>query len=229
MKEALTVIIILSLPMFFFSCEKDTWKEPADVDFVLDINRSTGLGGKLYFNKATIILGNFIFDGDRVQGDDVYFSNTYPSGLSVPCDPSINIPDLNFDIPQGTFTRITISFTTTPALGENQIVVEGVYSNSMAGIDYPIRFEFKASQTFSITSQNANGNSEIILEKDRQSTPCITFDPVYWFQPISQSMLNSADLFDVNGVPTILVCDSCNLTIYSIVANRIGEGAKIVF
>ncbi|MFH0896145.1 MAG: hypothetical protein V2A54_17060 [Bacteroidota bacterium] len=229
MKTKIIPKILLILLTVIFSCNKDKWKEPTTVGFVVDINRTMGQGGKLNFTKGNIVLGNFIFDGDRVQGDDVYFSNNYSSGLNISFDPS-NVPsDLNFDIPQGTFTKIDISFTTSSAAGENQIVVEGNYKNSMNNNDYPIRFEFKASQTFSITSQNANGNSEIILKKDVPVTSTIFFDPVYWFQPVSQAMLNNADMFDVGGVQTIVISDICNISIYSIVANRIGGGSKITF
>ncbi|MFH2142609.1 MAG: hypothetical protein ABIJ97_09320, partial [Bacteroidota bacterium] len=160
------VILIVTIYSFcFYSCNKDKWDEPTNVQFIVDIDRAYGLGGKLAFSKGNIVLENFSFDGDRIQGDDVNFTNSYSSGLYVSYDSNVKVGELNFDIPQGTFTRIQIAFSTFGSTNDNHIVMEGTYNEGM-GNDYPIRFEFKAKESFSVLSQNSSGSSEFILKKE---------------------------------------------------------------
>lgn len=222
------ILVILLYSFCFYSCKKDKWDEPTNVKFIVDINRTPGLGGKLTFSKGTIVLENFSFDGDRVQGDDVYFSNSYSTGLNISFNSNATVGELNYDIPQGTFTRIKIAFSTYGSTNDNHIVIEGIFNSSM-GNDYPIRFEFKAKESFSVISQNSSGSSEIILKKDNPMTPKIIFDPVYWFLPVSQNLLNNADIVDIGGIQTILINSSTNTEIFDIVASRIGDEVKITF
>ncbi|OFX28237.1 MAG: hypothetical protein A2X08_14380 [Bacteroidetes bacterium GWA2_32_17] len=221
-------LIILLFFLSIFSCNKDKWNEPTNVKFIVDINRSSGIGGKLAFTSGNIVLENFSFDGNRVQGDDVYFSNSYPTGLNINYNSNATVGELNYDIPQGTFTKIQIAFSTFGSTSDNHIIIEGTYNMGMNN-NYPIRFEFKSKESFSVLSQNVSGASEIILKKDNPLTPKIIFDPIYWFLPISQNLLNSANVVDVNGTPTILINNSTNTEIFNIIASRIGEGVRVIF
>ncbi|MCK9401724.1 MAG: hypothetical protein M0Q51_17290, partial [Bacteroidales bacterium] len=208
------IFIIISIFVLLPSCKKNKWKQPTDVGFIVDINRSSGQGGKLIFTKGDITLANFSFDGKRVQGDDIYFLNTFSSGLNIVFDPNLPVESLNFEIPQGTFTKIEISFETFGINDDNQIVLEGNYEKSMNN-NYPIRFEFKAKIVQTIIARNSSGSSEIILNKDVPSYPKIMFDPIFWFNPVSPNLINNAETVDIGGTPTILINDTCNENIYN--------------
>ncbi|MFH2142395.1 MAG: hypothetical protein ABIJ97_08240, partial [Bacteroidota bacterium] len=69
----------------------------------------------------------------------------------------------------------------------------------------------------------------ILLKKESPMTPKILFDPIYWFQPVSQNLFNNADIVDVNGIPTILINNTTNTDIFNIIVSRIGGGVKIIF
>jgi len=225
-KKSFQIIIICCFALI--SCKRDKWNEPAAVSFVVDINRSPGLSDKLVFSSGKIVFENFSFEGERVQGDDVYFSNSYPSGLSVTFDANNTIGDLDFDIPQGTFTRIQISFSTYGTSSDNHIEMTGVYSTGR-GTTFPLKFEYNAKESFSVMAQNTSGSNEIVLNKDTPVKPKIVFDPIYWFQPVSLNLLNNAEVVDINGTSTILINSTTNIDIYNIVVNRVGDGVKIIF
>lgn len=222
------IFIIVLLFVLLPSCEKKKWKEPTDVAFIVDINRSSGQNGKLVFTKGSINLANFSFDGKREQGDDVYFSNAFSSGLNIVFDQSQPVGALNFDIPQGTFTKIEISFETYGINNDNHIYLEGIYEKSMNN-SYPVRFEFKAKIVQTIIAKNSSGSAEIILNKDVPSYPKITFDPIFWFSPVSPNLINNAETIDIGGTPTILINDTCNENIYTIIVDRINNGTTITF
>ena len=112
------------------SCEpNDTLKLPTEALFVFDINRIDNSDDRLTFSRGTITLASFDFEGEREQGEDVYFNQTFSGGLTLPFDPDFYIQELDFDIPQGIYTRIDISFETFDEYDEDNIVVEGIYKN----------------------------------------------------------------------------------------------------
>ena len=226
------IFIIISIFVFLPSCgdkdDKEIWKQPTDVGFIVDYNRSPGQSGKLIFTNGNIVLANFSFDGKRVQGDDVYFSNAFPSGLNIVFDPNTPVASLDFDIPQGTYTKIEISFETFGVNDDNHIVFEGTYERSMHN-NYPVRFEFKTKILQTIIAKNSSGSAEITLNKDVPVKPKIILDPIFWFNPVSQSIINSAELVDIGGTSTILINDTCNENIYDIIVGRINTGSAITF
>lgn len=223
-----SINIILLVFFCINSCKKDTFTDPTDVRFIIDINRNSGAGGKLIFSKGNLVINEFIFESDRVQGDDIYFKNSFSSGIYITFDPDAPVSELNFDIPQGTYTRINITFSTAGDVNDTHIFVEGSYNSGM-GISYPIRFEFKAKETFSVLSQSISGGSEIVLNKDIPMTPKIIFDPIYWFQPVSQNLFDNAEIVDIEGVSTILINSTTNTEIFNIIVGRIRGGVKIIF
>ena len=231
MKNNYLILIVVLIAVFFAtsSCDKrKKWKLPTDVGFKMDINRSTSSNGKLVFTSGTIILEEFDFEGEREQGDDVYFTKSFPGGLSIPFDPNGNIAELDFDIPQGTYNRISISFETFDDLGDDNIVVNGTYTNT-SGTDYPIRFEFKSAEYFDIVAEDYSGSSQIILDKDIAVSTKIQLDPIHWFQVVSTSLLDNADVVNVGGTPTIVISEDENDDIFDLVVDRLDESTEAVF
>ncbi|PCH87273.1 MAG: hypothetical protein COB88_05940 [Flavobacteriales bacterium] len=226
------MVVFIALLFTSSSCkkkkEREKWKLPTDVSFKMDINRTVTSGGNLAFTGGTIILGSFTFDGKRSQADDVFFVNNY-SGLSINFDPNSPVAALDFDIPQGTYSKISVSFQTYGNAGDDHIVVTGTYKNSVTDSIYPLRFEFEAMEFYTVISKDASGSSEIILDESVASTATITLDPVFWFQTISTSALDNATLVNVNGVPTILITDAKNEDIFDLVIDRVDDATEVVF
>lgn len=228
MHKVLILFFVLSL-VFFNSCKKEAkWKLPTEVKFKMDISRNPSVAGNLNFTGGNIMIENFSFDGEREEGDDVYFNNNYPGGLNINFDPNNPVPAWDFDIPQGTYTRIRILFNTYGEAGDDQIVLTGTYYNATDSVTYPLRLEFEADEFFDVVALSS-GSNIIVLDKDIPKTATIKLDPSYWFQPVTTKEMDNAGLILFNGVETILINDSTNSAIFDLVSDRIEEPTTINF
>jgi hypothetical protein len=221
-KQTLIVITILGC---LFACKK--WKEPTDVNFFVDIEKSATLGGQLTFTGGQINIEYIDFDGDREKGDGVHFTKDFNNGLLIPFNESQSIAGLEFVIPQGEYNRIDIEFKTVDDNGAVCILVEGNYVYAGGG-SIPFRFEFTDSKQFKIRAEYKNGGN-ILLDKDISSSAKIVLDPNYWFQPVPTSYFENADVSNISGINTILINKDNNDLIYDIVLNRLDESAIVVF
>lgn len=194
----------------------------------MDINHSATLGDALAWTSGNIVIGNFTFDGKRRQGGDVYFTKTYPTGLNIFFDPNNNVAEWNFEIPQGIYTKINISYKTYDNSGDKRIVLKGIYKNTVNNINYPVIFEFEAEVSYNIVAKTSSGGTEIVLSKDVAASALIKADPVYWFQTVSTSMMDNASLTIVNGNPTILINDANNGNIFDAVRDRMDDDVTTV-
>lgn len=229
MQKPYIKLLIVLFVFFSVACNKSKkWKIPSAVSFKMDINHSATLNGALAWTSGNIMIANFTFDGKRVRGGDVYFTKTYSSGLNIFFDPNNTVSEWNFDIPQGTYTKINISYKTFGNSGDKHIVVKGTYKNTVNNNIYPVQFEFEAEGFYNIVAKTSSGSTQIVLSKDVPSSALIKADPVYWFQQVSTSMMDNATLTIVNGNPTILVNDANNGNIYDAVRDRMDDDVTTV-
>lgn len=224
MKKVKLIIAICTI-CGLSACKK--WKQPTDVDFYVDIEKTATLNGQLTFTGGHINIDYFDFDGDREKGDDVIFDKEFTNGLVIPFDGSQSVPELEFMIPQGEYKRVDIGFRTFDDNGDLCILVEGNYTFSGGG-SIPFRFEFYDSEQFKIRAED-NGGGNILLDKDVASPAKIVLDPNHWFQPVPTSYFENADISSVSGTNTILIDKNNNDIIYDIVLDRLDESALIVF
>lgn len=229
MQKPYIKLLIVLFVTFSISCNKSKkWKIPTDVTFKMDVNRSTALNGNLVWTRGNIMIANFTFDGKRDRGGDVYFTKTYSSGLNVFFDPNNPVSEWDFDIPQGTYTQINVSYRTYGNSGDKHIVVEGSYTNTGNSNVYPVKFEFEAEEFYKIVAKTSSGSTQIVLKKDVASTATIKADPVYWFQTVTTTMMDNATLIIVNGNPTIVISDATNEDIYDAVRDRMDDDVTTV-
>jgi hypothetical protein len=222
------IVFSLVISLILQGCKKDDLKLPTDVSFKMDINRNLSNTGHLVFNSGSILLAAFDIEGTRQEGDPISFGKSFPQGLSVSFSPTNNISDLFFNIPQGVYTDLDISFETFDDNGDITILVEGQYTNQ-SNITFPLRFECLSSEYFSINGESGSGSSTIVLNKDTPVTSFVKFDPIYWFGTISNNKFNNADLVNIGGQMTILINESNNSDIYDIVVDRIDETTSAIF
>ncbi|MDP3556236.1 MAG: hypothetical protein Q8T03_02615 [Bacteroidota bacterium] len=194
----------------------------------MDINRSTGLSGNLIWTSGNIMVANFTFDGKRDQGGDVYFTKTYSTGLNIFFDPNNPVSAWAFEIPQGTYTQINVSYKTFGNPGDDHIIVKGTYTNTINSNVYPVQFEFEAEEFYNIVAKTSSGSTQIVLDKDVASTATIKADPVYWFQTVTTSMMDNATFVTISGNPTILITDAANENIYDAVRDRMDDDVTTV-
>lgn len=223
-----TNIYYILLFFVLIGCKKNELKKPTDVSFKMDINRNANNQGYLVFNSGSVLLADFIIEGERLEGEDVDFSKSFPQGLSIEMNENIAIPELIFDIPQGNYTSLVVAFNTFDDNGDVTILIDGTYTNQ-SGVNIPVRFEFMSSEYFSVVGEDDDGFSTIILEKDISAISLIKFDPIYWFSIVSSNMFDNATLADVNGQQTILINENVNSDIYDIVVDRLDDTTEALW
>ncbi len=224
--SAVFIVVILTSA----SCKKkdDEWKIPTEVGFKMDINRSTSSGGNLVFSGGTIILESFRVKGKRDQGADIEFRKEWNTGLSMTFSSTGVISAIDFDIPQGSYSKIEIEFDTFDDFGDNCILVNGTFTNSV-GAPIAVRFEYTKSEYFSIVAEDKAGGGQIVLDADIAATSEIVLDPIHWFQIISDNMMENADTVHIGGVPTIIISDDVNDNIFDLVLDRLDESTEALF
>ena len=220
--KLLNYILIFSL-FIVTACNK--WKKPTDTMFYMEINKTPTVNNQLTFSGGHFIMSKFEFDGRREKGDDVFFSQDFPNGLTIPFDLGNEITELDFQIPQGSYHRIEIDMrTSSSGVG---ILVEGTYTYNGGG-SIPVRFEFDAVEQFEIEAEN-DGGGNIILDKDHDSPAKIILDPTHWFSPVPLNWFENATVTNLNGTNTILIDKDINEDIYDVVLDRLEETAAVIF
>lgn len=224
MKNVLLHLLVLSV--FMFSCTKEDLKEPTDTKISFDINRNPSQSGHLKFNSGEIRLAAFKLDADRTLGDDLLVEREFSSGLFIEFDANSQIAELAMDLPQGQYNSIEVEFETFDDLGQNNLVVEGEFTNSMSQ-SIPVRFEFNSSENFSIVLTENSVGADILLDASFSSKIELKMDPVYWFDIVPTSMLENAMLTNIQGVNTLLITGSVNEPIHDFIVDRIDEAMEI--
>ena len=216
--------------LFSFSCKKDDkWKIPASVKFKMDINRSPCLAGHLSFTGGNMKLSYFTFDGNRDQGGDVYFNKTY-SNLIVPFDQNNTFTEWSFDIPQGAYSQIKISYNMSTNDGTPNMVLLGTYTNTTTSINYPVRFEFEIEEVYQIIAQTPTSSQQIVLDKNVATIAHVTMNPVYWFQLVTTTMMDTTRHTLIGADSTILINKINNTTIYEVIKDRIDDNvSRVIF
>lgn len=223
MKRFQFVIVFASI--LIFSCTKEELKKPTESEVRFDLNTNASSLGHLQFTNGEIVLSEFKFDGDRFEGDDVYVLREFPNGLVVPLNASVNIPELNLTLPQGQYTKMEVEFEVSSNGGQNNLVIQGIYVNSMSQ-SIPIRFEFSSSENFSIVQLENSDGGQILMDANEASELVVKFDPIYWFDIVPLNMLENATLTNVQGENTLLVTESINEPIHDLVVDRIDEAIE---
>lgn len=220
-------VLFLGLLLVAASCKKHRLKQPTDVLFKMDINRNYSTSGNLVFNGGTIWLSSFDVEGARQEGDPIAFSKTFPSGLAVSFSQN-GISELDFDIPQGVYTDLDVSFESRANAAGKSLTVNGIYTNSV-GTDIPVLFEFLSAETFEIEGEDAVGSTTIVLDKDVPMNSLIELDPIYWFDIVPSNMMENATLSNVSGTMTIVINETVNEDIYDLLADRIDKSTEAIF
>lgn len=204
------------------------WKETAQAKFTFGINQSSMSWGNVAFSGGTMRITSIEFSGVRKRGDAVNFKNNTISNIDLTTGAAS--PEIIFDLPQGTYTSINMVFRADPADSQST-------SLSLIGkfVDWsndtvPVYFDFGSSQVFSVQAQNANGGSEITIVEGTPVDVTVTFDPVYWFDPLTYWQFQGATYVPVNSIPSIIIDETnYNTNLYQSIYGRIGESTKVIF
>ena len=221
------LIILVSLLLFAtHGCNKAKWKRPTDLSFLVGLTTESALNGNLSFSGGEVLVRNISFDGERIQGDDVYFEDEFDAGALVSLSGIDAISQLLYEVPQGTYTSIRIDFDAESSASQT-ITILGSYLNS-SSVELPVIIELDILEFSDGLARNVAGITEIELVEDIPATATILFNPAFWFETISINQLDNAQTTMVNGVESILISPDMNESIYEVVEDRAGLAAEII-
>lgn len=208
------------------SCGKK-WKQTTNVDFQFHITQS-GSTELLHFTSGSMTIREIDFSGDRKKGGGVNFSNSITSGSVLDFSNGTSSPSIHYDIPQGTYNKIDITIKAFDEDPLPSIVLNGYYVNEDSDTT-AIIYEFHSGENFYVPGKTTSGSNQIVLVEDRPATCQVTFDPNYWFDTVTENLLDDAEVSNVSGIPTILINESHNAVIYNLISSRIAEATTAVF
>lgn len=220
-------IIYLLLGIFLLSSCGKKWKKPTHISttFLID-NTNSGL---VNISSGNITISEIDFNGTREQGTkNVSFIKPYDNGLIIPLSPSKSVSDITFDIPQGTYTEMKLNIKSKTLNNSPSLSINGSYTNTLS-VTIPLVFNLDADENVEIIPKSTNGETEFTLVENRTSKMNIKLNPVYWFQTVTQIMLENADSTDIGGIMTIVISKNSNENIYNMVVNRIQDGNLATF
>lgn len=212
--------------VFFVSCGKK-WKETTSVDFKFNITQSES-SENLHFTSGNMIIREISFSGERKKGGSVNFTNSITNGAILNLDNGTSIPAIRYDIPQGTYSKINLTIKAFDEDPSPSLSLYGYYVEDNSD-SVPFIYEFHSGVNFNVTGKTSNGSSEIVLIEGRPATCVITFAPNYWFDTVTDNLLNDAEESYVDGDSTILINENSNPVIYNLISSRIAEATKAVF
>lgn len=226
MKKAGVILLAICFAFVLLGCNKSKWKRPTELSFTANLTTTEIMNGNLVFSSGQILFESIHFDGRRIQGDDVYFESEFENGLLVDLNSSQVNSQLIFDVPQGTYSAIRIDFI-TEGIGGQQNRVVGSYTTT-GGTILPVIVEIEIIEFYDKLAKNTQGEVEIDLVEGVPAKAKVTFDPSYWFQTISVSQMDNAQLTEVSGTQTLLISPNVNTDIYDILEDRVGSNVQII-
>jgi len=228
MKLYLPFIGILLLSVF--ACEKEAaFKNPTTVVFSFE-KEATSVGGPdlLTLDAGYIVLGKFSVLGERTGAENFTFSRTFEDGLHIPLDHTTILSDLEFDLPQGNYDGITVTFETYED-GNPNLFIEGEYQY-LNPLKQPsdVHLELFSSKTFEVEITNSVGGKTFTLEETVEETPTIILDPKKWFDGVIDNDMVLANVNIANNQQVILLNQSNNLPIFNQVDNQVGNATVCI-
>ncbi|MHB8261192.1 MAG: hypothetical protein ACYDCN_11395 [Bacteroidia bacterium] len=227
MKRNLLLYISLLLVSISFCCCKKQYEKTAKTTVQFSLAQPD-TSNHVYFDAGSVYLSKVTFSGTRTQAGNVSFTD-YPN-KTISFSSYNGSVTLSYDIPQGTYSSITMAFELTKDNSGNGIILTGTYNRTdSVDEELPLQFSFNAGDVLSAAAVNTSGGSEITLSTTRTSAVQVVINPIFWFGTIAPNILDGATQSSVGGVSTIVVNAATNPTTYNNVVNRINQGTTVVF
>ncbi|MGH1339305.1 MAG: hypothetical protein ACRBFS_24515 [Aureispira sp.] len=198
-----------------FACSKvNQWKNPTSICFDLALSSTQFLDGDLALRTGHLNISNFIFDGEREQGGDVYFSTDYDQLVQVPVKgPAIEA--MTFDVPQGIYTAMNIQ------LGDENkpstLILEGEWKPNNADPVF-VQVELEKVEKWSIIGKNQARQQQPLELGAKKAVASIVLQPNFWITEEQRILWEMAETVLVNGRTTLLVNPTTNIELYQAVS-----------
>lgn len=209
-----------------FSCEKDELTQPVQIYFRMKLDKTVEQHQPVSFQEGMIDIESIEFTGDRVTGEDITFTSDFETIVSVDLSTGNTDPIVKFDVPQGTYKKITISVN--PVEIEPDISVRGKFIPPLLGPAIPIQLDVNIPGQLNLLVKTASGESQIVLTKGKDATIEVFLNPSSWFTEIPATALLAADLQNIGGIPSIVISKNSNPDMYFKLTSAIEASAEAI-
>ncbi len=230
------VAVIGSAVLFMFSCERiiDTPKDklPAELQFEFSLQEYSLTEDKqgasnFSIDRGQLVLENIEFDGRRQQAaQSIYFISDFPDPLSIDLVPQGYQADFHFEIPQGIYDMIEMTFH----LGADQhasLVMEGQFRRGNLE-PVAVRFEYTYREQIRVRATPGDNQDNIIFSKEEPSTANVELNTGSLLRLVNFGMLVQAEVIEVDGQDVIFIDGSTNTGLFNSISARLNNAFTLV-
>lgn len=124
---AYCILSVLMISFLLSSC-KNEFKETAPIQVSLKLTNPI-ISNSISISGGTARIGSFGITGERKQGDDVSFLNSFSSETTADLSSGTINPLINFDLFQGTYTRLDVNLGIKQTGANGSIELLGEYND----------------------------------------------------------------------------------------------------
>ncbi|WP_017731666.1 hypothetical protein [Nafulsella turpanensis] len=238
----------MTLLLLLTACSKDELTKPVEVNLQMLIEQEEVVTARIS-EKNTLnveggryLLSGLEFEGYRESGEDYFFSKEFEDGLEADLQAGRPSAVFAFDMPQGVYQRISMALHIKKAEVDDEkeedddkpfnedasLILNGYYTNSREE-QIPFIFVYNFDDTFEYSLPVTGAEEVVSISNGRNTSAKIRFNPSYWLQQVNGRMLQSANLIEVEGEPTILISENSNEHIFSLLSSRIEKASDLTF
>lgn len=211
-------LLSVLMSSFLLSSCKNEFKETAPVQVSLKLTNPI-ISNSISINGGTARIGSFGITGERKQGDDVAFLNSFSSETTADLSSGSINPLINFDLFQGTYSRLDVNLGMKPTGANACIELLGEYNDGgEEGENTKFVFRYEPEM---ILNWNLAISEEINIVADQNTEVFIELDANYLFSGIPESLWHNSSIEEINGEEIILISSQKNTAIYSILIGRL--------
>ncbi len=222
--------------LFIVSCEKiiDTSpkKLPAELEFEFSLQEYEHTEDKQGQSKFTIdrgqlVLENIEFDGRQQQvAQNVYFISDFSFPLSIDLTPQGHQPDIRFEIPQGIYDMIEMTFH----LGTDQLLSLVMEGHFQLGNQEPVAvlYEYAFREQIRVQAKPSDTQQQIIFTKDEPSTAKVKLNTESLLRLVNFGLLIQAEVIQVDGQDVIFINGNTNTGLYNSISARLKDAFILV-
>lgn len=216
---AYCLLSVLMISFLLSSC-KNEFKETASVDVSLKLTNPI-ISNSILISGGTARIGSFGITGERKQGDDVTFLNSFSSETTANLSSGAINPLINFDLFQGTYTRLDVNLGIKSNGANGSIELLGEYNDGGEdGENKKFVFRYEPEM---ILNWNLAISEEINIVADQNIEVVFEMDANYLFSGIPESLWNNCSYEEINAEEIISITSQKNTAIYSILIGRLNS------
>jgi len=226
------ILLGLTFVFLFPSCKKNIFNKTSILTLNISLTESPNSNEYLKFNNGFISVSELKINGSREEGEHLSLSKRYKDNTIINLENHSEKELDVFSIPQGLYNDLSTILVIKSDDTNSQFSVEGTYllfdSTSFSRKEIPILVNISFDQEIEMQGVKS-GEDFIVIDAKKSTVANITFNPSYWFEPVTTYLLDNAEISLINKQSSIVISPIQNTKIYNLIINRIQESSLISF